>query len=170
MAAGNPSNPAPEPQEAAAKPLDWKCFLEKIPPEATVTVMTALTSTPSGDYYTERSPIQLYCDGPECESTMWFDHIGGSASATLNSWGSAIVQYKCRHCQKRWKGFAIRFKPVSPKQAHAVKIGEYPPFGPPTPPRVISLIGPDRDLFLKGRHAENRGLGIGAFAYSLFHK
>jgi hypothetical protein len=30
---------------------------------------------------------------------------------------------------------------------------------------VISLIGPDRDLFLKGRRAENQSLGVGAFAY-----
>jgi hypothetical protein len=45
------------------------------------------------------------------------------------------------------------------------KLGEYPPFGPPIPARVISLIGPDRDLFLKGRRAELRGLGIGAFVY-----
>ncbi len=30
---------------------------------------------------------------------------------------------------------------------------------------MISLIGPDREIFLKGRRAENRGLGIGAFSY-----
>jgi len=30
---------------------------------------------------------------------------------------------------------------------------------------VISMVGPDRDLFLKGRRAENQGLGLGAFAY-----
>jgi hypothetical protein len=29
----------------------------------------------------------------------------------------------------------------------------------------MKLIGPDRDIFLQGRRAENRGLGIGAFAY-----
>jgi len=45
------------------------------------------------------------------------------------------------------------------------KFGETPPFGPPTPARVISLIGPDKEYFLKGRRAENQGLGIGAFAY-----
>jgi hypothetical protein len=45
------------------------------------------------------------------------------------------------------------------------KIGELPAFGPPTPSRVISMIGPDRELFLKGRRAENQGLGLGAFAY-----
>jgi hypothetical protein len=27
------------------------------------------------------------------------------------------------------------------------------------------MVGPDRELFLKGRHAENHGLGIGAHAY-----
>lgn len=29
----------------------------------------------------------------------------------------------------------------------------------------LSLIGPDRELFLKGWRAENHGLGIGAFGY-----
>lgn len=46
-----------------------------------------------------------------------------------------------------------------------MKFGEYPPFGEPTPSRVISLVGPDRLFFLNGRSEENRGLGIGAFAY-----
>jgi hypothetical protein len=45
------------------------------------------------------------------------------------------------------------------------KLGEYPPFGPHLPARVISLIGPDREYFLLGRRAETYGLGIAAFAY-----
>ena len=47
----------------------------------------------------------------------------------------------------------------------ALKFGEFPAFGPPVPPRVLSLIGPDKDLFLKGRRSEIQGLGVGAFAY-----
>jgi hypothetical protein len=47
----------------------------------------------------------------------------------------------------------------------AVKLGEFSSFGPPIPSRVITLIGPDRELFIRGRRAENQGLGIGAFAY-----
>lgn len=47
----------------------------------------------------------------------------------------------------------------------ANKLGEEPPFGPPIPSRVISLIGPDRELFIRGRRSESQGLGIGAFAY-----
>jgi hypothetical protein len=46
-----------------------------------------------------------------------------------------------------------------------LKLGEDPAFGPRTPARVITLIGSDRELFLKGRRAELQGLGIGAFAY-----
>ena len=45
------------------------------------------------------------------------------------------------------------------------KLGEYPPYGPPVSPKLIKLIGPDRDIFLRGRRCENQGLGIGAFTY-----
>ena len=45
------------------------------------------------------------------------------------------------------------------------KFGENPPFGPPTPARVISVVGPEKDYYLKGRRSENQGLGIAAFAY-----
>ena len=30
---------------------------------------------------------------------------------------------------------------------------------------MITLIGPDREYYLKGRRAENQGMGIGAFGY-----
>jgi hypothetical protein len=53
----------------------------------------------------------------------------------------------------------------SKKNGRAIKFGEIPPFGPPTPARLISLIGPQKELFLKGRRAENQGMGIAAFAY-----
>ena len=45
------------------------------------------------------------------------------------------------------------------------KLGEFPQYGPPVPSRLIKLIGPDRDIFIKGHNCENQGLGIGAFAY-----
>ncbi len=45
------------------------------------------------------------------------------------------------------------------------KLGEHPTFGPILPSKLIALIGPDRELFLKGRRCESQGLGIGAFAY-----
>jgi hypothetical protein len=51
------------------------------------------------------------------------------------------------------------------KAGSAIKFGEDPAYGPPTPARLIKIIGEDRDIFLKGRRCENQGLGIGAFAY-----
>ncbi len=45
------------------------------------------------------------------------------------------------------------------------KFGEYPPFGEPTPPRLLRLFGKNSKVFLKGRTCENQGLGIGAFGY-----
>jgi hypothetical protein len=47
----------------------------------------------------------------------------------------------------------------------AMKIGEHPPIGPSIPTRVITLVGPDRENFLKGWRCENQGMGIGAYAY-----
>jgi hypothetical protein len=47
----------------------------------------------------------------------------------------------------------------------AYKYGELPPYGPPTPARLIRLFGRDREIFLKGRQCENHALGIGAFVY-----
>ena len=51
------------------------------------------------------------------------------------------------------------------RQGICYKFGESPPYGTPVPPRLIKLIGPDREEFLKGRRCENQGLGIGAFIY-----
>jgi hypothetical protein len=48
---------------------------------------------------------------------------------------------------------------------HAYKVGEFPPFGPPTPARLTSLVGSEREYFLKGRRAESQSMGIAAFAY-----
>jgi hypothetical protein len=40
-----------------------------------------------------------------------------------------------------------------------------PAFGPPVSPKLIKLIGGDREMFLKGRRCENQGLGVSAFVY-----
>ena len=76
-----------------------------------------------------------------------------------------FVYYRCKNCAETEKLYAIILKLREKGPNDVVKVGEYPPFGPPVAPRVISLIGPDRDNFLKGRRSENQGLGIGAFAY-----
>lgn len=46
-----------------------------------------------------------------------------------------------------------------------MKFGEYPAFGPRIPSRLLRTFESDKELFFKGRQAENQGLGVGAFAY-----
>jgi len=77
------------------------------------------------------------------------------------------MKYRCRNCNSREKLFALLVNSADmyALNGNALKLGELPSFGPPVPSRVITLIGPDRDLFILGRRAENQGLGIGAFAY-----
>src|SRR5262249_34267517 len=68
------------------------------------------------------------------------------------------------------KSYSIRFWSIAASQndkalADVQKLAEWPPFSPQTPGKLTSLIGPDRDYFLKGRRAEIEGLGIAAFSY-----
>src|SRR5713226_5830808 len=70
-----------------------------------------------------------------------------------------IICYTCRKCQKELKTYAVRIVPygqsgVSIPNVTIIKMGEWPGFFPPTPSKLISMIGPDRELFLKGRQAE----------------
>jgi hypothetical protein len=78
------------------------------------------------------------------------------------------LDYECKNCKEGEK-FTKRFciAVIGEGKAGAVqKIGEYPAFSPVTSRKVYDLIGENhRELFLKGRRAELRGLGIGAFAY-----
>jgi hypothetical protein len=64
------------------------------------------------------------------------------------------------------KTYALQYQPDEEGALFSlVKVGEWPPFGPRLPSKLISLIRDDRELFQKGRRAENQGMGIGAFAY-----
>jgi hypothetical protein len=68
------------------------------------------------------------------------------------------------------KSYAVRFWSIARSLQETAlvdvqKLAEWPPFSPRTPSKVMSLVGPDRDLFLKGRRAEIEGLGVGAFSY-----
>ena len=82
----------------------------------------------------------------------------------------AVLRYECETCGKGVKSFSVRFGTLasSTDQKELVevsKLAEWSPFAPRTPSRLITLIGVDRELFLKGRRAEIEGLGIGAFSY-----
>jgi hypothetical protein len=147
--------------------LDWKKFLETHPPESTARVTIRTVSYAGGTVAVDTGyPLQLHCDSEECNGTHWFDHEGGTLYLESAKWKQGILIYRCRHCRRTSKAFGLYVQLLKVGEPiEAYKIGEYPPFGPPIPSRVIALVGGDRELFLKGRRAEIRGLGIGAFAY-----
>jgi hypothetical protein len=78
-----------------------------------------------------------------------------------------FMKYVCRNCQTSEKVFAVWLAVTESlaQEGKAYKYGENPQFGAPTPNRLLALLGDDKDTFLKGRIAENQGLGIGAFGY-----
>src|SRR5262249_11039387 len=70
------------------------------------------------------------------------------------------------NCQRTDKTFSLSVEFGSENFGRCYKFGEFPQYGPPTPARLLRLIGSkDRELFLKGRRSEIQGLGIGAFVY-----
>ncbi len=160
---------AEDPKTNAAPPdKSLAEFLASTPPDAAERIADL------GRYYSEgrhdliylRKPdLRLYCDSEECQGLRFFRCTSEDVNISSTNWVFDYAHYTCRNCQKQNKIFSLALKREKELSGSAMKFGEIPQFGPPTPARVISLIGPDRELFLQGRRAENRGMGIGAFSY-----
>lgn len=151
--------------------ISFKEFLEKVPP-GTYSTIKNLGGAKS--YTATKQPlaalvfpeITLHC---ETEGTCAGNRVfktGYTTNLPENKGHVTFVSYICKNCSTSTKTFALWVKLGGDLKAGiAYKYGELPIFGTPTPARVISLIGPQKDLFLKGRRAENQGMGIAAFAY-----
>jgi hypothetical protein len=144
-----------------------KEFLESVPPDTLMAVTDAIRIGLGGRGTWLNSPsIELHCEKESCNGVRIFES-GDEPHVAPKLWEYAFLKYKCRNCKVGSKLFALYF--IQPDEGYPVcvmkKLGENPTFGSPTPPRLISFVGPQRDLYLKGRRSENRGLGIGAFAY-----
>lgn len=154
---------------AEAKPAEERLrtfaqFLETCPPDVGKEVSDLVILTHAGTsaerLYLNTPDLDLHCDicgGVRRFHTEANPFISGGVEYET-------IAYQCRNCRRTMKTFSLVLQDGR-KSKLVQKLGEHPPFGPPTHPRVIKLIGPDRDLFLQGRRAELRGFGIGAFAY-----
>jgi hypothetical protein len=161
--APNPGSPQPAGGAPAKKVLrTFAEFLESAPPDAAEEVSDLSVATSySPTLYVHTPDLHLHCD--VCGGVRVF-HT--DASPTISGGLEfETITYKCRNCCRTVKTYSLVMK--DGKSSGIVqKLGELPPFGPPTPTRLFKLVGEeDRELFLKGRRAELRGLGIGAFAY-----
>ncbi|MBL7074983.1 hypothetical protein ISS37_07080 [candidate division KSB1 bacterium] len=148
-------------------------FLESIPPNQPFKIsdLSKITYRSNLARYVDEictPELQLHCPSDVCNGPRFFRCINQSAPIlTQQSYKFLYLTYRCSNCQNTTKVFSLAAQIDEEKEAsgECFKLGELPPFGPPTPSRLITLIGPDRDTFLKGRRCENQGLGIGAFIY-----
>ena len=115
--------------------------------------------------------LELHCSGDLCNGIRFFrcTEVFSNPGPHLqeNGLNYLYVTYQCSNCQKSIKVYSLAAILSTNEEFHGTcyKFGEFPQYGPPIPSRLIKLIGPDRDIFLKGRNCENQGLGIGAFTY-----
>lgn len=146
-------------------------FLESTPPNQIIHISDLSEWQKTGNifYNIMRTPeIQLHCDHENCNGIRFFRCVSGQGETLKNdSYEFFYITYRCSNCQKNQKTFSLAAKVDSngKSQGECYKFGELPPYGPPVSPKLIKLIGPDRDEFLKGRRCENQGLGVGAFIY-----
>jgi len=148
-------------------------FLESVPPSQMrqiEKIVTVSSSQYAGVRYSLTTPeIRLHCGHANCGGLRIFRCSDGGPSVNHAKDGFSFdyVTYVCSNCQETQKIFAIasRVDDAMSRTGSCYKFGELPAYGPPTPSRLLDLIGPDRDLFLSGRRCESQGLGIGAFSY-----
>lgn len=143
--------------------LSQQELLQKAPPGKT-SFVSNFELRSQGTTRARAPEITLHCE--TCIGDRNFAPIRPGETVDKEVDTDIFLIYLCRNCRKSYKTFALNaVYDDDAKSWKVFKYGENPSFGPPTPSRTIKLIGPERDLFLKGRRCENQGLGIGAFVY-----
>jgi len=146
-------------------------FLESTPPNQLIHIsdLSVWTQGQYTEYNAMRTPeIQLHCNDDKCNGVRFFRCVSGqNERLKSDDYEFFYVTYRCSNCQRVEKIFSLAAKVDNDakQQGECYKFGELPTYGPPVSPKLIKLIGPDRDEFLKGRRCENQGLGVGAFIY-----
>lgn len=164
--------------QSAAAPLPTLAkFLEEAAPGQRQIVAADTTYNHGIRRYELQMPaVALYCDAEGCDDVCFFDPMDRSdKTVTLHSIEATgpestltFNRYRCRHCRRSTKVFALRVISASGKTdttVQVMKFGEDPPAIGPTPRALQDLLGDQWSLYLQGRRSELAGLGIGAFVY-----
>jgi len=154
--------------------------LQDLPPGTYLNVSKVLKKAIKGYSNTESfiamdvPDLYLHCDNDTCKGVRYFTHSAFpyfddniSVEESYPFERSLSIEYNCRNCQQSLKTFFLIVYPIDGGDgtADVIKVGEYPFYGPSLPSKLISILGPDRDLFLKGRKCESMNLGIASFTY-----
>lgn len=151
-------------------------FLENTPPNQWRNISDLSVQRPLRPYGNvikeiNKPELELHCPGDLCNGVRFFRYTEVFSNTETDLQENAVnylyIIYQCSNCKRSSKVYSLAAIPSAIEQSQGMccKFGELPPYGQPVPPRLIKLIGPDRDVFLKGRNCENQGLGIGAFTY-----
>src|SRR3989344_1390148 len=138
-------------------------FFENVPPGRD-TVIDELSGKVGPSNILILPDIRLHCNDESCDGVRLFKNTD---SRYLSEKGQDLfVRYECKNCGRTSKKYAIwAFLNGDRKSGILYKYGEVPEFGPPTPSRVVAILGAEKEYYFKGRRSENQGLGIAAFAY-----
>lgn len=151
-------------------------FLQSTPPNqwrhiSDLSVSQHIDAYASISQEINKPELELHCSSDLCNGFRFFRctevFLNTGVYLQENIPNYLYVAYQCSNCQITRKVYSLVVILSTTEQFHGIcyKFGEYPQYGPPIPSKLITLIRPDRDIFLKGRNCENQGLGIGAFTY-----
>jgi hypothetical protein len=155
--------------QKAALIIGFDDFLTSTPPAQQISRVDGVhyerASSQGSSHLLQTPPLKLHC--PECEGIRVYRSVDDKIYVGHDLHRNFFLNYRCSNCRTAEKLYAlyINFEGASDSAARCYKFGEYPPYGDPTPNRLLRLFGKDSGLFLKGRQCENHALGIGAFVY-----
>ena len=146
-------------------------FLEGVPPSQATKVsdlapMRLIERDSRQANWIATPQLRLHCTTEACNGTRFFRYTGSRHVKAAEVYSFIFMRYLCSNCRKETKTYSLAIRLLEEGGlGDAYKFGELPEYGPPTPSRLIKLIGDDREIFLKGLTSESQGLGIGAFGY-----
>ena len=152
---------------ARSESKKFEDFLSNYPPgeRQTITNLGISRSTSSSPILI-KPRLKLHCPNSICSGVRFFDSYQTKKVTLIEKWSRIFLHYSCANCRAHSKIFALMVRwNTDIDEGEAIKVGEWPPFGPKVSAQVISILGENKDLFLMGRRAEIHGLGIGALAY-----
>jgi len=145
--------------------ISVKEFFEDVHPGKPVLIRNLAARDHQYAHFLQTPAVQLHCETASCQGIRFFEPTERKQSSPEKD-ANHFLRFVCRNCKTYSKTYAFwSYVDKDKVNGQLMKFGEDPPFGPPTPARVITLIGSERDYYLKGRRSENQGLGIAAFAY-----
>jgi len=146
----------------AVKVKTYRDFLEKFPPGVWINPQfwEKQQVIKASLFCTKEQEERMFSLGNDVKLNESFPHKMISLESEFR-----VLKLKCKNCEEGEKYYFIKIIHLKDLGVRLCKIGEYPSFGPPMPPKVKKLVGQDRKNVLKGYEIEKQGYGIGAFAY-----